>query len=233
MPCPHMSALRARVRDLRAKFVDAHIVAERADPLTYAADTDDLAAFRLLVHAELEEYLETKARDGLKAMESAFTAGQSLVRANANLLVIARALKSELRFDAANWTKDARATFKAANDWIADNNGIKDASFTMLSVFSGKMPDEVDDGLSASLSAYGSARGDVAHRSVVRVRTIYAPSDEAKKVDDLLDDLEAYFSPPPAPLHPVMQRRVLLRSHENVSTQTSIVANRRLRPRRR
>lgn len=179
---------------LRAKFVNHHITAEISDPLAYVADTEDLAAFRLLVHAELEEYLESKARDGLDAMEAAFNGGLTSVRDNAGLLVIARMLELELRFDAAHWTTDIRATLRAARDWIAENNGIKESSFTMLSAFSGKMPDEVDAALSASLSSYGTARGDVAHRSVARVRTIYSARDEAKAADDLVTGLDAYFA---------------------------------------
>jgi hypothetical protein len=227
MSCPHMAALKARIADLRAKFVDVHIAAERADPLTYVADTDDLAAFRLLAHAELEEYLEAKAKDGLQAMQAAFAAGRTSVRDNHGVLVIARALKTELRFEAAHWPADVRATLRAANDWIAENNGIKDASFTTLSVLSGKMPDEVDGGLSASLSTYGVARGDVAHRSVARVRTIYAPSDEAKTVDALIVALERYFAPPQEVTSPPPKRRMLLRIKKRPASVPPVKASAR------
>lgn len=194
MPCPHLPALRARIATLRGKYVAAQLAAQRADPLAYVPDTDNLAAFRLLAHAEFEEYLETKARDGLSAIESAFNGGRVAVRDNLSLLVIARALDRELRFETRHWAGDVRDTLRTAREWISKNNGIKDVSFTMLSIFSGKMPDEVDQGLSASLSTYGTNRGDVAHRSVARVTNIQTPSDEAHAAENLVNGLEAYFA---------------------------------------
>ncbi len=194
MPCRHIPALRARIAALRTKFVDAQLATERADPLSFTPDRDNLAAFRLLVHAEFEDYLETKARDGLVDIETAFSGGQNTVRQNLNVLVIAMLLSHQLRFELPNWKMDVNELLRAARQWIGKNNGIKDASFTMLSVFSGKMPDEVDGALSASLSTYGSSRGDVAHRSTARVTTIQAPSAEAQAVEDLVNGLDNYFA---------------------------------------
>lgn len=194
MPCPHMPALRGRIEALRAKFVEAQLSAERADPLTFVPDIDNLAAFRLLAHAEFEDYLETKARDGLASMEAAFRGGQNTVRQNPNMLVIAMSLGKQLRFEPPTWPTDVTELLRAAREWIGKNNGIKDASFTMLSVFSGKMPDEVDGALSASLSTYGASRGDVAHKSATRVTTIQAPSSEAQAVEDLITALDGYFA---------------------------------------
>ena len=64
----------------------AQVAAQRADPLGYVADADALAAFRLLAHAEFEEYLERKATDGLAALEAAFRCGQTSVRLNPNIV---------------------------------------------------------------------------------------------------------------------------------------------------
>lgn len=194
MPCRHIPALKARIAVLRKKFVDAQLAAERVDPLTFTPDIDNLAAFRLLAHAEFEDYLETKARDGLTDIEAAFRSGQNAVKQNLNILVIAMLLSRPLRFELPNWRIDVIDLLRAAKEWIGKNNGIKDSSFTMLSVLSGKMPDEVDGALSASLSTYGSSRGDVAHRSAIRVSTIQAPSAEAQAVEDLVKGLEDYFA---------------------------------------
>ncbi len=189
-----MPALRARIIALRAKFLDAQLAAERNDPLTFVSDIDNLAAFRLLAHAEFEDYLETKARDGLTSIETDFGKGQNTVRGNVSVLVIAISLSKPLRLESPHWPNDVTELLRTARDWIAKNNGIKDASFTMLSVFSGKMPDEVDGALSASLSTYGTSRGDVAHKSATRVTTIQAPSVEAQAVDDLIAGLDNYFA---------------------------------------
>jgi hypothetical protein len=189
-----MPALRERIAVLRAKYLDVQLAAERADPVAFVPDVDDMAAFRLLTHAEFEEYLESKARDGLAAVEFTFKAGRTAVRDNLLVLVVARALGKDIRLDTRYWATDVLDTIKQAQEWIVKNNGIKDASFGMLSLFSGKMPDEVDAALSASLSTYGTNRGDVAHRSAMRVRTIQAPSAEAQVVDDLVNGMDAYFA---------------------------------------
>lgn len=194
MPCRHIPALKARIAALREKFVAAQLAIERVDPLTFVPDVDNLAAFRLLAHAEFEDYLETKARDGLAEIEAAFRGGQNAVKQNLNILVIAMALSRPLRLELPNWQTDVEEVLRAAREWIGKNNGIKDASFTMLSVFSGKMPDEIDSALSASLSSYGSSRGDVAHRSTTRVSTIQAPSAEMQAVEELVKGLEDYFT---------------------------------------
>lgn len=193
-PCKFFLMLEGRIGTLKGKFIKDQLEQEFADPLGFDADLDKLAAFRLLAHAEFEEYLENKAKEGIEAIQTAFRGGATKVRANVPILVVAATLGKTLRFDPAFWTTDVTQTIKDAFDWIADNNGIKESSFTKLSIFSGKMPDEVDAGLAASLTSYGNSRGDVAHRSVSRVRTILAPSAEAKAVEDLLKDLGTYFS---------------------------------------
>ena len=76
---------------------------------------------------------------------------------------------------------------------IDKNNGIKEGSFGNLAVFSGKMPDEIDIALSAALTSYGKQRGDVAHKSVARIRSIRAPSAEVTDAENLLQGLKNYF----------------------------------------
>jgi hypothetical protein len=63
-----------------------------------------------------------------------------------------------------------------------------------LAIFSGKMPDELDTALALGLKNYGKSRGDVAHKSAARVRTLLAPSAEASEVDDLLVGLGTFFA---------------------------------------
>lgn len=193
-PCKFFPVLERRIETLKDKFIKEQLEQELADPLGFEADLDKLAAFRLLVHAEFEEYLESKAKEGIEAIQTAFRGGVTTVRANVPILVVAATLGKTLRFDPAFWATDVAQTIREALDWIVDNNGIKEASFTKLSIFSGKMPDEVDTGLAASLTSYGKSRGDVAHRSVSRVRTLLAPSAEAKAVETLLNGLCTYFS---------------------------------------
>ena len=190
--CPLFVGLESRVNELKEKFVRDQVEAEAADP-GFVADLDRLAAFRLLVHAEIEEYLESKAREGLDALEKAFKGGGQTVRANLCLMVMGAMLGKIARFDTARWSAYAAEVLSAARTAIKENNGIKQASFLQLAVFCGKMPDEMDVTLSSALTTYGKSRGDVAHKSVKRVRNIRAPSAESKDADDLLMGLRRYF----------------------------------------
>jgi len=192
--CNLFPALERRIEVLKDKFLKDQLELELDDPLGFEPDLDKLAAFRLLVHAEFEEYLENKAKEGIEAIRTAFKAGATAVGANIPILLVAAALGKVLRFDHAFWAIDVEQSITEALDWIAKNNGIKEGSFSKLSTFSGKMPDEVDTGLAASLTSYGKSRGDVAHRSVSRVRTFSAPSAEVKTVEELLAGLCTYFS---------------------------------------
>lgn len=192
-PCPLFVDLSSRIDALRDKFVRDQIAAESADPAGFTPDPDRLAAFRLLTHAEFEDFLEAKAREGLDALEHSFDGGASSIRANVSLLVIGALLAKPPRFEAPHWEAFAREVIAGARGVIKDNDGITKFSFSKLAVFSGKMPDEIDVALTAALSAYGKKRGDVAHKSVARVATIRAPSAESKDADDLLKSLQSYF----------------------------------------
>lgn len=191
--CPLYLRLEARLNILKDKFVRDQMVMELSDPISFSADLDHLAAFRLLAHAEFEEYLESKALEGLDLLENGFFNGAKAVRVNINVLVIGAMLGKPARFDGAQWSEYATGVVKAARTVVSENNGIKAGAFSQLAVFSGKMPDEIDVSLASALTSYGRSRGKVAHMSVTRVRNIRAPSAEAKDADDLLRALQGYF----------------------------------------
>ena len=192
-PCPLFTSLSARIDALREKFVRDQIAAETADPAGFTPDSDRLAAFRLLTHAEFEDFLEAKAKEGLDALETAFDGGVTAIRANISLLVIGSLLAKAPKFEAPHWDVFAKEVISGARKVIKDNDGITKFSFSRLAVISGKMPDEIDVGLTSALTAYGKKRGDVAHKSVARVTNIRAPSAESKDADDLLKSLQSYF----------------------------------------
>jgi len=196
--CTHFAHLEARLVDLRLKFLEAQINDELADPATFSPDLDSIAAFRLLMHAEIEDFLERKAKENLDRIDSAFvkTAAESS-RAFPELLYIAtvanRPLEAKRAFDIVDLKSDVSDMIGAARNLIKSNHGIKEASFSSLSVFAGKTADEIDSTLSASLNSYGKIRGDVAHQSTRYSSTINAPSAEFTSAKDLVDGLAHYF----------------------------------------
>lgn len=195
--CLHFRGLETRIQALTAKFVVDQLVAEAADPMAHVPDLDRLAAFRLLAHAEVEEFLEAKAKEGLVALTASINVPARKVSAFPEVFVLAHALGKQLTvswpFDPARFMAEVHETVRTAEKAIADNNGVKGTSYFLLSLMAGKYPDEIDPSLGASLTSYGKSRGDVAHQSVARVRTLQAPSAEAKAINDLAKALASYF----------------------------------------
>ena len=94
--CVRFAHLEKRLKELSAKFVDDQIAEENADPLTFTPDTDRLAAFRLLAHAEFEDFLEQKAQEGLSEIAQASIAPDFHTLSRPQLLVIALLLEKPI-----------------------------------------------------------------------------------------------------------------------------------------
>jgi hypothetical protein len=195
--CPYFSALQARIAQLSRKFVDDQVQDEQADPVSFQPDLDRLAAFRLLVHAELEEFLESKANEHLESVLAKSRNGQAWMRELPGLLAIAVSFEKPYpNIDLANevaFSGYVTEVLMAAKRAIKKNNGIKSNSFILLSICAGKALDEVDEFLSNSMNSYGKERGDVAHKSISHSSSLQAPSAESAAVQSLVQQLGAYF----------------------------------------
>lgn len=197
VPCPRFSLLRQRVDELSRKFVDDQVQDEMANPATFQPDLDRLAAYRLLVHAEIEDFLESKAKDNISAIAARMEAGPAWMRQSPELLALAIGLKRGLpQDDALDLTKHTNFVgelLASARNAISDNNGVKSQSFVLLSLCAGKTLDEIDGILSASLNSYGKNRGDVAHKSVTHSTSLQAPSAEVGTARTLVSQIANYF----------------------------------------
>jgi hypothetical protein len=196
--CAHVVHLKTRLADLRVKFLEDQIDAEKTDPTTFLPDLDRIAAFRLLMHAEIEDFLERKAKENLdKINDRLVKSTTGSFRLFPELFYIAtvvnRPLDSTRVFDIASLKTHISTMIGTAKGIIKENHGIKAQSFNTLSVFAGKTADEVDSTLLASLSSYGKSRGDVAHQGTRHSSTINAPSAEFASAEDLVDGLASYF----------------------------------------
>ncbi|MDM9653919.1 hypothetical protein QU755_21315 [Pseudomonas wenzhouensis] len=196
--CAHFAHLKSRLNDLRVKFLDNQINAEATDPTTFSPDLDSIAAFRLLMHAEIEDFLERKAKENLDRISLQLvgsTTGSSRIFPELFYIaaVVNRPLEPGHAFDVTAFKGHISSMIGTARGVIKDNNGIKEGSFNALSVFAGKTADEIDSTLSASLNSYGKNRGDVAHQSIRHSSTINAPSAEFASAKNLVDGLALYF----------------------------------------
>jgi len=194
--CAHYAHLALRFRELCAKFIDAEVAAEDADLAGFIPDLDKIAAFRLLLHAEVETFLEEKAKEKLLALERDI---KSAVWHRNNPQILSLYLLTGNYISKSDFIADdaLRDHFfqliGSARKKIKENNGIKEQSFIFLSVIAGKSLDEIDVTTSAMLNSFGKNRGDVAHNSAVRSKTLLSPFSERKNGEAIVYALSSYF----------------------------------------
>ena len=188
--------LVSRIQILETKFLTKQLADETENPLTFNPDPESLAAFRMLAHAEIEDYLERKARNSLEAIERDFT-GSSMARPTMQLYALANHFKiflpHECPFDTAQYQKSVQLVIEASRKFLSDNNGIKATTFVTVCVIIGINILDLDSALAAKLNSYGEARGQVAHKGTKRVTGILAPSVERNNVLEILRALEEFF----------------------------------------
>lgn len=196
-PCDHYKHLNQRLEQLRTKFLQDELYKEAQDPLTFDADLDQIAAFKLLFHAEVEMFLEEKAKERVSQIECALLSNSSWQRNNPHifamehLLCCGDSLPSE--YSETNLAARLKALLEKARKKIKDNNGVKEASFVALSVLSGKTSDEISSTIAATLNSFGAERGEIAHTSVPRTRVVSGPSVENVNASEIVRELGVYF----------------------------------------
>lgn len=194
--CKHYEHLTARFGALCSKFLDEGIAEEFASPGVFVPDLDKLAAFRLLFHAEIETFLEAKAIDQIALIQSDIDRG-SWHRAHPCILSLYLLTQNYLQKCDGMTDEELKGHFfnvlSKARSRIRENNGIKADAFTFLSVAAGVPLDEIDATLLLSLTSYGKNRGEVAHATVTRARSLSAPSAEKKDAQDIVTQLGSYY----------------------------------------
>jgi len=187
-----------RVLDLEAKFLQDELAKEIEDALCYESDTDMLAAYRMLAHAELEDYLERKARAELAALEANILASGSMT-SDPRIYVLANhfdlRIPHECPFDDNRLKAATKMVVEAARDFLAENNGVKQRTLVAVALICGKSIDSIDASLCGALDSFGKERGEVAHKSAKRVTTIRAPSDEKTSVTEIVTAIKRFFYP--------------------------------------
>lgn len=192
MPSAEFLALERRINELVTTFVDFDIPLSR---VAAQEELDRIAAFKLLVHAELESFIEGKVRSAVGRTRLAWLQDRRLTRCGAMLLLRWRVPGDEsfaggmsvAQIDHALDLCDRRAEKE-----ITDNNGIKQEAFAALACSAGVLREELDSALLAALQSYGAARGDVAHQSVGKVRTLNDPRTEGADARQLVAGLKAF-----------------------------------------
>lgn len=186
-----------RVNKLKRKYMSRQLKNEANDPIGYNFDALNIAAYRLLVHAELEEYIEAKASEMLtKIKADVATNGYNTVYLR-NIMAIACQLDEVISitkpYDESDFKVAVTKILTSAELKVKKNNGIKKSSFLPLALFCGYDENSIDPILLSDLDSYGTRRGSVAHKGARHASNISAPSAEVNDAEKIMNLLRFHY----------------------------------------
>lgn len=168
--------LEARLAKLERQYLPP------LDPLAHYTDdqVDDMRALRLLVHAEIEFFLE-----GLCEL---------LVDDLEKQCISQRAAKN-LSSSTSLHLKWAESAVKSCRKALNDNNGVKDTNIRKMFKplgFDDEMFDQVSPVFLDRMKAFGKKRGDTAHQSVLRAVRAITAQGEKRTLTELKEFMRAF-----------------------------------------
>lgn len=157
-------------------------------------------SFRILVHAEIESYIEDRAFElfdaGYKAWASDNIPNRVVLALLAYSGVMTRPPPGKLGGDPnsqKSYDHVGKPIQKAQAAWRAvhkDNHGIKESNIVALLLPLGIASEDIDTTLLADLTSFGGSRGAVAHRSSIGVTTYADPKSEHDQALQVVAALE-------------------------------------------
>ena len=142
---------------------------------TSSSYQDLVKSYILLVHAELENYIETIC--------------QGIIRITKPILSLATMSEKIFKEEDQQYNttkKRLDKLFSNYNATLANNNGIKEKDLDKLLPTIGIEMEEVDDTLLSQLNAFGKTRGQIAHKTTKVIRDF---KNEQEVVEALLTNL--------------------------------------------
>lgn len=163
--------LTHRVAELRARFLPRPF-----SPTGSYTDRvlDRARAYRLLVHAEIESYLEDRGREialtVLQRWESDKKPRAVLISLLSFHLCQSRLTVQQIREAYDGRGHDTEAHLKAAgqgyNHQLGSNNGVKEENVLRILMPLGLNGSDIDRTWLSTLDSFGTARGETAHKSI-------------------------------------------------------------------
>jgi hypothetical protein len=145
-------------------------------------------AYVLLVHAEVEAFLEDRSRERVKKLEKAWSTKR---RRTKGLRRLIQAHDSHHRqpWRPVDWSNDkVNSAIMSYLSLISNNNGIKEKDICQMLFPLGIDYEALDVTWLANMSSFGVARGGFAHSSIKTHQPI-DPENELNKVRQLLKGL--------------------------------------------
>jgi HEPN superfamily RiboL-PSP-like protein len=186
--------LSRRAKKLRQIFLPKNFSPTGA----YTSRQLDLArAYRLLVHAEIESYLEDRSKDLAVRATRQFKSDRRPRKVVLNLLsfhsrgkAIDESKMLSLYASGAEHVDDSLDSAAAAYHYsVQQNHGVKQTDLMKLLLPLGFQPSGLDALFIATLDSFGTNRGEVAHTSIKTQQQI-DPKTELDTVSLLLKHLE-------------------------------------------
>ncbi len=169
-----------------------------------------ILSFRLMAHAEIEDFVESRVKNIAISASDAFTNGivskallsiasftESSVGAPAPSLAPSQPSQAQSWRTKLHLTERTRTYVTAFVRAINNNHGIREENLLALLLPVGVPAQSIDQTWLADCDSFGSDRGDAAHRSATRVSTTPNPVDERDKVYRIVEglrSLDAVFS---------------------------------------
>ncbi len=167
--------------------------------------TTQTFAFRLLAHAEIEGFLEDRAKELSKTALAAWRNGKKPSTSLVSLVAFSGlehrtppgTLAAPQPSQSKTWPKEVElderivAAVTAFHRRLSQNHGIKEENLLGILLPIGLSTGDIDPTLLAELNSLGSDRGTTAHTSVQHVTIVPDPRDELKRVQRILEQLQA------------------------------------------
>ncbi|MBV9990243.1 MAG: hypothetical protein JOZ72_03040 [Alphaproteobacteria bacterium] len=192
MPSRHFTSLKKQ-----AAFIEKNYIDFPFDPYGNYSRRDlmNAGAYILLVHAELETYIEERIQELIRLADSKWRSSGKVSRT-----LLASCIYSSGRTDLpSEWSSRDRFSsiviqaIKEASGRVAGNNGIREHNLIRLLYVVGYDVHAVDPVLIAELDAIGSLRGDHAHiSSRHHFKQKFDPFDITKKIARAIGLLQVF-----------------------------------------
>jgi hypothetical protein len=178
-------ALLSRLEILREHFLPVNF-----SPIgQYTTRQHDLAkAYVLFVHAEIEAFIEDRARERVKKLERAWSLKGSRSKP-IQRLIHSHILHAKQPWQPLDWSPDRVTSAINFYIWsIGNNHGIKEENVCQMCFPLGIGYEQFDVTWLANMSSYGTARGSFAHTSIKTHQPV-DPQNELSKVKRLVKGL--------------------------------------------
>jgi hypothetical protein len=194
-----MASVRFRQLERRLKKLQQRFLPPVFSPIGDYSETqlDYARGFRLLVHAEMEAYLEDRCRNTANSTLNQFRLDGKPKVITLNLLSFhpATPRPNEVRLKDLYASKkkhifDAATTSNTTYNYVLENNhGIREVNLLRMLLPLGLDPADIDPAWMSTVDTFARNRGEVAHTSI-KTQQLINPQDELNTTQYILQGLE-------------------------------------------